>query len=97
MAVVTAQQQREAEERVRSWGFQHVFTWTDGPNAHYPPHRHENITTHLILRGNLTITYPEDTSPRKETFAQGARIHVDAGRLHEVWMGDDGCSYVIGE
>ncbi len=24
-------QQRQAEEEVKSWGFQHVFTWSDGP------------------------------------------------------------------
>lgn len=22
---------KEAEAEVRSWGFKHVFTWTDGP------------------------------------------------------------------
>lgn len=27
----------------------------------------------------------------------GARIDVDAGRVHEVWMGGEGCEYVIGE
>lgn len=24
---------KEVEEEVRSWGFKHVFTWTDRPNA----------------------------------------------------------------
>lgn len=66
-------------------------------NAHYPPHRHGALTTHLILNGELTITYPEDDEPKKETFGPGARIDVDAKRLHEVWMGDGGCTYVIGE
>ncbi|KAK7182054.1 hypothetical protein DPSP01_008220 [Paraphaeosphaeria sporulosa] len=87
----------DAESKVRSWGFGHVFTWTDGPNAHYPPHRHNGLTTHLILSGELTITYPEDKEPKKETFGPGARLDVDAKRLHEVWMGEGGCKYVIGE
>ncbi|KAF2099541.1 hypothetical protein NA57DRAFT_75040 [Rhizodiscina lignyota] len=89
--------QREAEADVRSWGFRHVFTWTDGPNAYYPPHSHSGLTTHLILRGDLTITYPKDKEPAKETFGPGARVDVDAGRQHEVWMGSEGCTYVIGE
>ncbi|EON61956.1 hypothetical protein W97_01174 [Coniosporium apollinis CBS 100218] len=89
--------QREAEQEVRSWGFNTVFTWTDGPNAHYPPHKHSGLTTHLILRGELTITYPQDPSPTKETFGPGARVDVDSHRLHEVWMGKEGCKYVIGE
>ncbi|KAF2634694.1 hypothetical protein P280DRAFT_463190 [Massarina eburnea CBS 473.64] len=90
-------QRKDAEKEVRSWGFGHVFAWSDGPNAYYPPHRHSRLTTHLILNGQLTITYPNDKEPKKETFGPGARIDVDAKRLHEVWMGDEGCTYVIGE
>nr|OQO25709.1 hypothetical protein B0A51_07271 [Rachicladosporium sp. CCFEE 5018] len=86
-----------AESTVRSWGFSHVFSWTDGPNAHYPPHSHDGLTTHLILRGALTITYPDDAKPVKATFGAGSRLDVDAGRRHEVWMGREGCTYVIGE
>lgn len=66
-------------------------------NAHYPPHSHSGLTTHLITAGALTITYPNDESPKKETFTKGARVDVDAGRVHEVWMSDTGCTYVIGE
>ena len=87
----------EAEDQVCSWGFGHVFTWTDGPNAHYSPHKHSGLTTHLILSGQLTITYPDDESPIKQTFGAGARLDVDAGRRHEVWIGKQGCCYVIGE
>ena len=66
-------------------------------NAYYPPHKHSGLTTHLILRGQLTIQYPDDAKPLKETFGPGARVDVDAGRRHEVWMGSEGCTYVIGE
>ena len=27
----------------------------------------------------------------------GDRIDVDAGKVHEVWIGPEGCTYVIGE
>ncbi|KZV98323.1 hypothetical protein EXIGLDRAFT_713096 [Exidia glandulosa HHB12029] len=91
------QSQKAAEKQVRSWGFDHVFTWTDRPNAYYAPHTHTGLTTHLILRGELTITYPNDDEPKKETFGVGSRIDVDAKRLHEVWIGTEGCTYVIGE
>jgi hypothetical protein len=66
-------------------------------NAYYPPHSHSGLTTHLILKGQLTITYPDDENPIKETFGVGSRVDVDASRRHEVWMGDEGCTYVIGE
>ena len=90
------------ESLVRSWGFTHVFTWSDGPHAHYPPHSHHCLTTHLIRRGTLTIAYPKEEEETaggagKETFGKGDRVDVEAGRVHEVWMGGQGCEYVIGE
>jgi hypothetical protein len=72
-------------------------------NAYYPPHTHSSVTTHLIRRGTFTITYPEDNAAshsneaKKETFGAGDRIDVPAGKLHEVWIGQEGCEYVIGE
>ncbi|RDL41469.1 RmlC-like cupin [Venustampulla echinocandica] len=89
--------QHDYESEVRSWGFGHVFTWTDRPNAHYPPHSHNGLTTHLILKGQLTITHPQDKDAEKKTYGVGDRIDVDAGRTHEVWIGPEGCTYVIGE
>lgn len=58
--------------------------------AHYAPHSHAGLTTHLIRRGSLTITYPKDVNPTKQTFSVGARIDVPAGKVHEVWMGEEG-------
>ncbi|CRK13073.1 hypothetical protein BN1723_009927 [Verticillium longisporum] len=86
------------EAEVKSWGFKQVFTWTDAPRGtHYPPHSHRALTTHLITKGSLTITYPEDESPAKETHGVGERVDVAAGRQHEVWVGTQGCTMVIGE
>ncbi|CEL07266.1 hypothetical protein ASPCAL10429 [Aspergillus calidoustus] len=93
----------ECERLVKDWGFRHVFTWTDGSNAYYPPHTHGGPTTHLIRRGTLTITYPDDNARLhngevvKETFGVGARVDVPANKRHEVWIGEEGCEYVIGE
>ncbi|KAI9045631.1 uncharacterized protein KD926_008047 [Aspergillus affinis] len=93
----------DCERMVREWGFGHVFTWSDGSNSHYTPHSHCGLTTHLIRQGTLTITYPDDNAQlhngevKKETFGVGARVDVPAGKLHEVWIGPEGCEYVIGE
>ncbi|CAI4211354.1 unnamed protein product [Parascedosporium putredinis] len=67
-----------SEAEVRSWGFSNVFTWTD-----QPPHSHDGLTTHLILQGRLTITYPGDEAPERVTHGVGERVDVDAGRVHE--------------
>ncbi|KAJ6009514.1 hypothetical protein N7522_004530 [Penicillium canescens] len=94
---------KESEHLVTEWGFKHVFTWSDGSGAHYSPHSHGGLTTHLIRRGSFTITYPDDNAKlhhgevKKETFGVGERIDVPAGKVHEVWIGDQGCEYVIGE
>ena len=70
----------------------------DDRNAHYQPHSHAGLTTHLILSGEFTITYPQDgATPKKETFGPGARVDVPARKVHEVWVGREGCTYVIGE
>ncbi|KAI4115803.1 MAG: hypothetical protein LQ345_003674 [Seirophora villosa] len=66
-------------------------------NAHYSLHSHRGLTTHLVLRGALTIAFPNDPDLGKKTYGVGDRIDVEAGSMHEVWMGDDGCEYVIGE
>jgi hypothetical protein len=66
-------------------------------NAHYSPHSHAGLSTHLILKGQLTITYPKEKDAEKKTYTVGDRIDVEAGRVHEVWMGPEGCTYVIGE
>ncbi|KAJ5192764.1 hypothetical protein N7449_008906 [Penicillium cf. viridicatum] len=93
----------ESEHLVGEWGFRHIFTWTDGSNAYYSPHSHSGLTTHLIRRGSLTITYPDDNAKlyngevKKETFRVGERVDVPAGKIHEVWIGNEGCEYVIGE
>lgn len=66
-------------------------------NAYYRPHTHSGLTTHLVLDGELTISFPEDETPEKKAYGVGDRIDVEAGRLHEVWIGKNGCTYVIGE
>ncbi|KAK7984822.1 hypothetical protein PG988_002444 [Apiospora saccharicola] len=94
---------KEYEAEVRSWGVSarlYLDRWAiewEPSNAHYSPHSHGGLTTHLILKGQLTITYPNDAQPEKKTFSIGSRIDVEAGRVHEVWMGAEGCTYVIGE
>ena len=49
------------------------------------------------MTGQLTITYPKEKDAEKKTYTVGDRIDVEAARVHEVWMGSEGCTYVIGE
>ncbi len=45
----------------------------------------------------MVLWYPDDPSPEKSTFGVGARVDVDAGRVHQVQIGSRGCTYVVGE
>lgn len=66
-------------------------------NSHYPPHSHSGLTTHLIIDGEMTLWYPNEADRKKTTYGVGSRVDVEAGRVHEVWIGSQGCTYVIGE
>ncbi|KAG6126597.1 hypothetical protein E4U28_000468, partial [Claviceps purpurea] len=66
-------------------------------HAHYPPHSHSGLTTHLVVSGQMTLWYPNESDREKVKYGAGARIDVDAERVHEVWIGERGCTYVIGE
>ncbi len=43
------------------------------------------------------MTYPDDATPTRETLGVGSWWDVEADRKHEVWVGKEGCTYVIGE
>lgn len=46
----------------------------------------------------MTIAFPADpVLPEKKKYGVGERVDVEAGRVHEVWIGSEGCTYVIGE
>lgn len=66
-------------------------------NSHYAPHSHAGLTTHLIVDGEMTLWYPNEEDRAKVTYGPGSRVDVEAGRVHEVWIGSKGCTYVIGE
>ncbi|KAI9163257.1 hypothetical protein HJFPF1_04859 [Paramyrothecium foliicola] len=97
---------QEHEDTVRSWGFKEVVTWTDEPpalatpftfmNRHYTPHAHDDLSAHLVLEGEMTVLFPDDGNPKKKTYGPGERVDIGIGRLHEVWIGKDGCVSVIG-
>ena len=58
---------------------------------------HSVLTTHLIISGSLTITYPDDPEPTKQTVGLGERLDIAADRKHEVWISNQGCTSTIGE
>jgi quercetin dioxygenase-like cupin family protein len=84
---------KEWENKLHAEGFKHTFVWSDGPGANYPDHTHDGLTAHVILDGEMTLTF--DGQPR--TYKAGDRIDVPAHTVHSAKMGPVGCRYLVGE
>lgn len=83
----------EWEKKLRAEGFNHIFTWGDGPDAFYPEHTHAGTTAHVILSGEMTLTVDSET----RTYKAGERCDVPARAVHAARMGPQGCRYIVGE
>ena len=74
-------------------GFSNIFVQEDSAGKHYTPHKHEKITTHIVLDGLITITvfgHPTILGP-------GKRLDVPANVIHEATAGPNGCKFLTGE
>ncbi len=78
---------------LQSEGFTHTFVWEDGPRAFYPDHTHSDLTAHIILDGEMTLSMNGES----RTYRVGDRCDVPAGAVHSAQMGPQGCRYIIGE
>jgi quercetin dioxygenase-like cupin family protein len=83
----TLRQQLERE------GFSHTFVWYDAPGRIYPDHTHAGLTAHIILEGEMTLTFKGES----HTCHVGERCDVPAGTVHSARVGPNGCRYLIGE
>jgi quercetin dioxygenase-like cupin family protein len=84
---------KDWEKKLREEGFGRIFTWEDGPNAHYPDHTHASLTAHIVLDGEMTLTSQGET----RTYKPGDRCDVPANTIHSAQMGPRGCKYMVGE
>jgi quercetin dioxygenase-like cupin family protein len=83
----------ELRKVLQAEGFSHTFVWEDGPGAFYPDHTHSDLTAHIILDGEMTLSMNGES----RTYRVGDRCDVPAGAVHSAQMGPRGCRYIIGE
>jgi len=57
--------------------------WQDAAGAFYPEHIHEELTSHIILDGEMTMSMLGVT----KTYHVGERCDVPAGAVHAGRMG----------
>ena len=65
-------------------------------NSYYSPHAHDELSAHLVLEGEMTVLFHDEKEAGKRSYGPGERVDIGIGRLHEVWIGKDGCVSVIG-
>jgi mannose-6-phosphate isomerase-like protein (cupin superfamily) len=83
----------EIRRNLQAEGFSHTFVWQDCPRAFYPDHTHSDLTAHIILDGEMTLSMNGES----RTYRVGDRCDVPAGAVHSAQMGSQGCRYIIGE
>jgi mannose-6-phosphate isomerase-like protein (cupin superfamily) len=81
------------KSRLCKEGFRHAYVWRDAAETFYPDHTHNQLTAHIILDGQMTLTMNGKT----ETYRAGDRCDVPAGVVHSALIGPRGCQYLIGE
>jgi mannose-6-phosphate isomerase-like protein (cupin superfamily) len=85
--------EEQIKEQLTSEGFTDVYVWEDGSNVAYPEHTHEKVTTHVIVKGEMTLVDHEG----EKVLKVGDRLDIPSGTVHKATMGPAGCRYVIGE
>ena len=83
----------ELESQLRNEGFTETYVWKDESEVFYPDHKHDRLTAHIILDGQMVLTM----NGKSQTYRPGDRCDVPAGVVHSALMGPHGCRYLIGE
>jgi quercetin dioxygenase-like cupin family protein len=74
-------------------GFPHIYEWHDEPGVEYPAHAHKGAVSMYILEGSLTFWFGVEEQILKE----GDRFDVPVGKEHTAKVGEQGCTFLVGE
>lgn len=80
-------------EKLKAEGFGDIRIQEFRPDMEFPEHRHEKLTAHVMLAGELTTTDPTGS----RTVKPGDRFDVSAGTTHNAKCGPEGCTFIVGE
>jgi cupin superfamily acireductone dioxygenase involved in methionine salvage len=89
----------ELKNILKKEGFTHVYDWHNEPGTEYPAHVHKGKVAMYIIHGGLTFRFTEKdhTGQNEVPLHFGARFDVPVGKEHTAKVGEDGCTYVVGE
>ena len=79
--------------RLKSEGFPVVYEWHDEAGKVYREHDHKDKVSFFVTRGNVSLFIAGE----KIDIVAGERFDVPPKTLHTATVGEDGCSYVVGQ
>ena len=85
--------EQQLTKQLQDEGFGDVYVWEDGPDMTYPTHQHPDVSAHIILAGEMTVTVDGHT----RTYKPGERFDIPGKTPHSARMGPEGCRYLVGE
>jgi mannose-6-phosphate isomerase-like protein (cupin superfamily) len=80
-------------KQLQDEGFDDVYVWEDEPEMNYPPHQHPDVSAHIILAGEITVTVDGKTT----TYKPGDRFDIQGKTPYSALVGAEGCKYLVGE
>ncbi len=81
------------KEKLSNEGFHHIYEWTDKPDTKYPEHSHKGKVSFYIVKGSILM----NIDGIHTTIRQGEHLDVPVGVSHTAKVGNDGCTFVVGE
>lgn len=81
------------KKELEAKGFPHIYEWHDEAGTDYPAHMHKGEVSMYILDGGLTFWFEDETV----VLFVGDYFDVSVGKEHVAKVGDDGCTFLVGE
>ncbi len=82
----------QAIEILTSEGFPIVYEWIDKPGTIYDNHNHQGKVSFYVMDGSVTFF-----GGIQRTVSAGERIDVPVGIDHSAIVGEQGCTYIVGQ
>ncbi len=79
-------------DKLTDEGYKDLTVWEVGPDTDFGQHTHDQVTVHVILKGELTMTDIHESI----TLYEGDQFEIPAGTTHSAMCGPDGLKMIVG-
>ena len=79
-------------DKLTDEGYKNLTVCEVAPNTDFGQHTHDQVTVHVILKGELTMTDIHESI----TLYEGDQFEIPAGTTHSAMCGPDGLKMIVG-